>query len=114
MALLYADENFDFGVVQELRQLAHDVLRAQEAGMANRGVPDPDQLAFAISQGRAVLTFNAWDFIRLHSRVRPHRGIIVCSEDPDVVALATRIHLAIVNCPNLDNRLLRINRPATP
>lgn len=114
MAQLYADENFAFGVVRELRQLKHDVLTALEAGLANRGVPDPDHLAFAISQGRAVLTFDAWDYIRLHSRVRPHSGIIVCSDDHDAAALASRIHQAITNCPNLDNQLLRVTRPPTP
>ncbi len=32
MAALYADENFDYPVVLELRRLGHDVLTAQEAG----------------------------------------------------------------------------------
>ena len=32
MALLYADENFDYPVVEFLRQLGHGVLTVQEAG----------------------------------------------------------------------------------
>jgi predicted nuclease of predicted toxin-antitoxin system len=114
MARLYADENFDVAVVEELRRLGHDVLRAQEAGQANQKFPDPDVLAFAIAQGRAVITFNYWDYLKLHSRVRPHAGIIICTDDKDVVALAGRIHQAISTCPSLDNQLLRINRPQKP
>ena len=108
--LLYADENFPFPVVEELRNLGHDVLTAHEAGMANQKIPDPAVLAFAISQNRAVLTRNWWDFIRLHSRVRPHSGIIVCSDDPDYLAQAKKIHDALVLCPSLDNQLVRISK----
>jgi hypothetical protein len=57
------------------------------------------------------LTFNRRHFIRLHTRMQPHAGIVVCTDDPDVVALAARIHQALLNCPVLGNQLLRINRP---
>jgi hypothetical protein len=66
MARLHADENFDYRVVQELRRLGHDVLTAHEAGRANQGIGNGDVLTFAVSQKRAVLTFNRADFIRLH------------------------------------------------
>ena len=114
MAALYADENFHYAVVAALRQLGHDVLRVQEAGQANQGIPDADVLAFAIPLGRAVRPFNYRHFIRLHHPMQPHKGIIVCTYDPDVSALAIRNHQALVNCPNLDNQLLRVNRPSTP
>ncbi len=43
MARLYADENFSLPVVEQLRQLGHDVLTCQEAGQADQGIPDdPD------------------------------------------------------------------------
>jgi hypothetical protein len=111
MAFLYADENFDYAVVEELRRLGHDVLTALAAGRANQRIADPDQLAFAISLGRAVLTFNRSHFGRLHRQVRPHCGILVCTDDPDKVALASRIHQALISCPSLANQLLRIDRP---
>ncbi len=114
MASLYADENFSYPAVQELRRIGHDVLTAQDAGQANQGIDDPDVLAFAVAQGRAVLTFNRRHFIRLHRQVQPHAGVIVCTRDDDVFALATRIHQAIVSSPNLNNQLLRITRPASP
>lgn len=112
MALLYADENFDAPVVLELRALGHDVLTAGEAGKAGLRIPDSDVLAYSISLGRCVLTFDRRDFIRLHSAVRPHKGIIVCTRDDDSLALAGRIHQAIISRATLDNQLIRIVRPA--
>jgi hypothetical protein len=114
MARLYADEDFSEPAVEELRKFGHDLLTVRQAGKGGQGIDDPDVLAFAILLGRAVLTCNRWDYIRLHTRVRPHSGIIVCTRDDDALALAVRIHQAIVNCPILDNQLLRINLPATP
>jgi hypothetical protein len=114
MARLYADENFDYPVVEQLRLLGHDVLTAQEAGQAQQRIPDPAVLAFAIAQNRAVLTFNRRHFIRLHHQTRPHFGIIVCTRDDDSVALANRIHQVILNGSPLDDQLLRVNLPPTP
>ena len=66
-------------MVDELRRMGHDVLTALEAGQANRGIPDPDVLAFAIGVGRAVLTLNRRHFARLHRQVNFHCGIVVCT-----------------------------------
>jgi predicted nuclease of predicted toxin-antitoxin system len=113
MALLYADENFDHPVVAQLRSMGHDVLTAQQAGQANQRIPDPQVLAFAVAQGRAVLTFNRRHFVRLHQHMLPggsHAGIIVCTKDDDVAALALRIHQAICALPSLANQLVRIHK----
>ena len=41
-----------------------------------------------------------------------HSGIIICTEDKDIVALSHRIHLALEDSGgNLENQLVRINRP---
>jgi Domain of unknown function (DUF5615) len=114
MAQLHADENFRQAVVVELRKLGHDALTAADAGRAGKGIQDVDVLAFAISQDRAVVTFNRRDFIRLHKASPVHRGIIVCTNDKDSVALAQRIHQEILKLPTLDNQLIRIIRPSTP
>jgi len=111
MARLYADEDFDYPVVDELRRLGHDVLTVQEAGQANQRIPVSDVLAFATSLGRAVVTFNRHHFIRLHRQVQTHPGIVVCTWDTDAVSLSSRIHQALLHCSTLDNQLLRINRP---
>ena len=112
MARLYADEDFSYLVIQHLRQFGHDVLTAHEAGQAGQGIPDTEVLALATMAGRAVLTFNRRHFIRLPSEGLPHGGIIVCTRDDDVVALADRIHQQLQNVPTLQEQLLRINRPS--
>ena len=70
---------------------------------------DAQVLHYAIAAGRAVLTFNRRHFIRLHSQVQQHAGIVVCTDD-DADVLAARIHQALLNNPALDNKLLRINK----
>jgi hypothetical protein len=111
MARLHADEDFVYPVVEQLRVLGHDVLTVQEASQGNQKTPDQSVLAFAVGLGRAILTFNRLHFIRLHQKVQPHAGIVVCTRDADVAGLAGRIDRALVNCPVLDNQLVRINRP---
>lgn len=112
MASFYADEDFDYPVVVELRQLGHDVLTVQEAGQ--KGQKDPAVLAFANAQGRAVLTYNRRHFIRLHRQTSSHSGIVICTRDKDFIALAGRIHQTVANCRNLANQLLRVYRPSVP
>jgi hypothetical protein len=110
---LYADEDFSYPVIQRLRQLGHDILTAHEAGQASQGIEDAAVLAFATAAGRAVLTFNRRHFIRLHDEVSSHAGIIMCTRDDDVVALANRIHQQLQGTPILLNQLLRVYRPSS-
>jgi len=110
MARLYANENFPFPVVEELRRLGHDVLTTQDAGRAGQAILDEDVLAFADEQQRAVLTLNRRHFARLHTSASTHHGIIICSFDPHFVGLASRIHEALQQQPRVANQLLRINR----
>jgi hypothetical protein len=111
MATLYADEDFSYRVVEELRRLGHDVLTAHEAGKANQRIPDPNVLAFATHNSRVLLTFNRKHFIRLSRAVSTHSGIVVCTRDDDVVALAERIHTELAASPDMSNKLIRVNRP---
>ncbi len=112
MARLYANENFDFKVVEILRLLKHDVLTTKDAGRANQGIPDDEVLEFAISENRIVVTFNYQDFKNLHRHNPNHHGIIICTEDKDIPALALRIHEALeAAIGELLNQLVRINRP---
>ena len=114
MAQLYADENFPRTVVVELRKLGYDVLTAQDAGQANQKIPDEAVLKYAIALRRAVLTHNRWHFVKLHARVSPHCGIIVCTRDDDVLALAARVHQALAAHADLTSRLVRVNKPSIP
>jgi hypothetical protein len=114
MARLYANENFPFPVVEELRRLGHDVLTIQETGKAGQAMPDPAVLGFAREQGRVLLTLNRRHFIRLHESEPDHQGILACTFDADFGALARRIHEAIESQASLLGCLVRVNRPAVP
>ena len=110
MARIYANENFPFPVVEELRRLGHDVTTTYESGQAGQRLPDNEVLAFAVGEERTLLTHNRRHFVRLHGEKPQHCGIIVCTIDPDSVALAKRIHAEIHSWERLDGLLLRINR----
>src|SRR5262245_33623325 len=112
MARFFADEDFPLDVVHELRLLTHDVLTVSEAGQA--GKHDPEILAYAITDRRAVLTHNRRHFIRLHRTVSVQCGIVVCTRDQDWPALAKRIDQAVAAVPSLDNQLIRVYRPSVP
>ena len=111
MARLYADENFPFPVVVELRLLGHDVSTVEETGKANVGTPDLEVLEFAITQGRAVLTLNRRHFVRLHNQRPAHSGIVVCTADGDFSGQANRIDEELASVDRLDGLLIRVNRP---
>jgi hypothetical protein len=85
MADLYADEQFPREVVNQLRDLAHDVLTVQEAD--NRGEPDENVLAFATDG-----------------------GILACTEDTNWDRLAKNVHVAIGENKPLAGKLIRVNR----
>ena len=114
MAKLYVDEDVPLPVVERLRQLGHDVLTAFEAGQANHGIGDADQLAYATNLGRAILTRNRKHFAQLHRRVGVHGGIVSITDDADLDGQASRIDQALAACPNLANQHLRVNRPSRP
>ena|ERR1700733_5668719 len=108
MAQFYADENFDYPVVERLRALGHDVLTVQEAG--EQGGNDDRVLAIAAAANRIVLTFDRRDFSRLHKKNPVHAGIISCTCDADSDALTSRIDKAVA-AGSFIGLHLRINKP---
>ncbi|EAQ80046.1 DUF5615 family PIN-like protein [Blastopirellula marina] len=105
MARLYSNENFPIPVVLELRRLGHDIVTIQDRGRANEAATDPQVLAFAVTEGRAILTLNRRDFKRLHLSQPEHEGMIVCTADPDFIGQAARIHDALERTPDLRGQL---------
>lgn len=89
--LFYADENFPFAIVAELRNLGHDCLTALEDERANQKIADAKVLERAAELGRAVLTINRIDFKRLHHENSSHAGIVICTFDTDFIGQASRI-----------------------
>lgn len=109
MARLYADENYSKPVVLLLRTLGHDVVTVQERG--NDRSPDPAVLAQGTAEGRAVLTFNRRHFWLLHQITPGHAGIVCCTRDRDVAALAARIHERVTAAGDLSGQLITITKP---
>ena len=76
---LYLDRHIMARLAADLCGHSYDVRTTQEAGMDT--APDEDQLAYATSEGRAILTYNIRDFAPLHEEWqaagRPHAGIVV-------------------------------------
>ncbi len=110
MARLYANENFPYPVVDELRRLGHDILTIQETGKAGIAIPDEAVLAFAVNEERILLTLNPKHFIHLHNSHPGHSGIVVCTFDPDFKNQAQRIDNTITSATTA-GQLIRINRP---
>ncbi len=112
MARFYSNENIALDVVVELRRLGHDVLTSHDAGKANAAVPDAEVLAFATAQNRILLSHNRRHFLQLHKRrTTSHSGIVLCTFDPDFSGQASRIHENVLAQPQMNDQLVRVNRP---
>ena len=78
-AALYLDEDVNALVARLLRARLHDAITVGEAGQAGRS--DPAQLAYAVSQRRAIVTHNRRDFAPLAQEYgttgQHHFGIIL-------------------------------------
>jgi hypothetical protein len=110
--LLYADEDFPYPVVEDLRRLGHDVLTTQEDGRT--ATPDAGILARAHELDRAVLTCNRRHYERLHRHGADHSGIISATRDPGKnVPLARRIDAALTG-RTPGTWTIRVNRPQKP
>src|SRR5687767_2326194 len=94
----------------------YDILSCHEAGRANRGISDADQLEYATRDGRAILTFNSDDFRRLDrarkADRRRHAGIIVSGQVRQVAELVRRVklHLDTVRPEDQYDRVLLLRR----
>ena len=108
---LYADENFPLFVVEELRNLGHDVLTAFEDERANQEIPDEEVLQRAIELERVVLTLNRKDFKKLHYLNLSHKGILICTLDLDFIGQARRIDEKVAEFESLEGELIRVYRP---
>lgn len=111
MVALYADENVQYILADELRLLGYDVLTAGEDGRAGQGIEDEDVLARAIELDRSVITNDRDDYRHLHRIAPNHAGIITYTKYPNIPALAARIHAAIAALPSLHGQLIKIIRP---
>lgn len=110
--LLLADENFDFPVVAELKNLGYDIVTLVDLNLANRSLPDGEVLQIAVQLDRALITINRRDFIRLHRLDDNHAGIVVCTRNADVTEFANSVHQALRDITDFRKRLIRVYRPS--
>jgi uncharacterized protein with PIN domain len=112
MARFYTNENVPVQVVAELRRLGHDVVTSLDAGKANSAMPDAEVLAFAVADGRILLTHNRRHFLRLHQRrTADHAGMVLGTVAADFCRQAQRIDASVAADPEMANKLVRVNRP---
>ncbi|MEW6284091.1 MAG: DUF5615 family PIN-like protein, partial [Candidatus Eremiobacterota bacterium] len=70
-----------------LRQRGIDIIHVLEVGRTGR--TDLEQLEFAVSEERAILTHNVRDFILLHRKFEGRTGVTAVSSFP-------------INCPSVN------------
>ena len=80
MLRYYFDEHVDPDIAEQLRKRGIDVLTTQEAGRANQKFDDPDQLAYATSLERVIVTKDHRFEVLAYTQ-RPHPGIIRLQKD---------------------------------
>jgi hypothetical protein len=92
---LFTDEHVFGTLARELRNRGYDVESCSEAGRADLGLSDADHLEYATGRGRAVLTFDHGDFVRLDVEWklagRVHAGIIMPAQVEDIGELLRRV-----------------------
>lgn len=104
---LYTDEDITDSLARVLRARGFDALSAHEVSRHRQ--PDHEQLSFAVSERRAILTFNVRHFVRLaqeyHAEGREHYGVIV-SDHVEFSALLRRILrlLSALDAETMHNR----------
>ncbi|BAY29003.1 hypothetical protein NIES2107_08440 [Nostoc carneum NIES-2107] len=108
-ALLYTDEDMSALVATLLRSRGLDVTTVPE--QATIGKTDIEQLEFATSVGRCILTHNRVDFERLHLQYiaedKQHSGIIIVPQK-NAYEVAQRIGILVnaLNVEEIRNQLL--------
>ena len=79
---LLLDEDVRVVLAEILRERGDDAVHALE--VRRGGKSDPDQLVYAVSQGRAILTHNIRDYLLLDQaykkRAKEHCGIILSDQ----------------------------------
>lgn len=105
---LYLDEDVDVLVADLLRARGFNVVTTQEAG--RKQMADNDQLTFAASQQRTLVTHNRVDFEELAQRYfadgKTHSGIIIAvRRDPYEIAQRLLVILNHVTADEMSDQI---------
>ncbi len=90
----HLDENMPHAVADGLRNRGVDVTTTTDAQLM--GASDKEQLAFARSEGRVVVTRDA-DFLRISARGEKHPGLVFWTERRSVGQLISALDLLRVS-----------------
>lgn len=105
---LYFDEDVSLGIADNLHTRGFDVLSFRDASMS--GKSDDEQMLYAVSQRRAIITHNRLDFEAQHSKYiqdgLKHYGVIVAKrhKDEEVVTKILAL-LDAVSAEEMENQL---------
>jgi len=109
---LYLNEHLSPRLAAQLRRYGFDVTFSQESRMLSQD--DSDQLILAVSEQRAIVTFNVSDFVHLHEQYivegKEHWGIILSTEESIGVLLHRLLRLLHSVSPDeLKNQIRWLN-----
>lgn len=105
---LYFDEDVSVRIVDNLRTRGFDVLSSRDAEMSERS--DDEQMLYAVSLRRAIVTHNRVDFEAQHGKFvkngLKHYGVIVAKrrKDAEVVTKILAL-LDTVSADEIENQL---------
>lgn len=91
----HLDENVPIAVAAGLARHGVDVTTSPNVQLL--GHDDPDQLAYALSHGRVLVTHDE-DFTRIHAQNERHSGICYCHQDKYTTGQLLRMLLLINEC----------------
>ena len=105
---LYFDEDVSAGIVENLRTRGFDVLSARDADTL--GKSDDDQMLYAVSLHRAVVTHNRVDFEKQHTKFlesgMKHHGVIIARRRRDAEVVSKLLALLdSVTAEEMQNQL---------
>ncbi len=109
--LLHCDNDFNLRVVPDLRADGYDVRTSPEAG--KEPASDEQQLGYATSEERVIVTFNRKHFRRLHHQWqvagKSHAGILTCRRyRQDLLLQYLRNFLQRETATSMQNRLVSL------
>lgn len=112
MIKLYLNENLSWRIAKALREYGYDVISSHEAETDQ--ADDLTQFAFAVDQGRTVVTNNFCDFVTLDEdyahRGKSHYGIIFTTKCPlSVLIRRLRTLLETVSQDQIMNQIRWLN-----
>ncbi|NUO84320.1 DUF5615 family PIN-like protein [candidate division KSB1 bacterium] len=106
------NENLSDEIAQRLRMNSVDTVSSHETGMDTQD--DEAQMQFAVSQGRALVSINKKDFIRINAIYKAkgweHAGIILSTDIDHSTIYRRLLKLAgDLQAEDLENRVIRLH-----